>query len=83
MRPFCMPRRRRVGHDVVLYMWGFSFSAIQILSPRYENFGYSEVVSMTDYSNVLAAEGLGCKAIRVFEPNRLQAALQHANYLLD
>ena len=38
---------------------------------------------MTDYSNVLAAESLRCKAIRVFEPNRLQAALQHANYLLD
>jgi tartronate-semialdehyde synthase len=37
---------------------------------------------MTDYSNALAAEGLGCKAIRVFEPSRLQAALQHAKYLL-
>jgi tartronate-semialdehyde synthase len=32
--------------------------------------------------HVKVAEGLGCKAIRVVEPHRLQAALQHAKYLL-
>jgi tartronate-semialdehyde synthase len=32
--------------------------------------------------HVKVAEGLGCKAIRVVEPGRLQAALEHAKYLL-
>jgi tartronate-semialdehyde synthase len=31
---------------------------------------------------VKVAEGLGCKAIRVVEPGRLQAALEQAKYLL-
>ncbi|GFG50397.1 glyoxylate carboligase [Mycolicibacterium agri] len=32
--------------------------------------------------HVKVAEGLGCKAIRVVEPDRLQPALEHAKYLM-
>src|SRR5690349_18429183 len=32
--------------------------------------------------HVKVAEGLGCKAVRVVEPDRLRAALEHAKYLM-